>query len=126
MRLALLVLALAACDGGGLPGLGEACTVFCAPGLTCGSSGYCEKSCRCDGDAGPTLCSPAALATGCPGSAACVVKTKEGAGMCAVRCADMGCPPGEGACATAPDGTAVCVGDGYPWVGADGGLQSDM
>jgi hypothetical protein len=127
LALALLVAAAAGCGGpGGLPGLGEACSFLCAPGLDCSPAKFCVKSCRCEGDAGPTICSPTALATGCPTNAACVPSTATGEGMCAARCADLGCPPGEAACALAPDGTPVCVGPDYPWVGLDGGADQSF
>jgi hypothetical protein len=125
MLRAALILGLAgfSCGSGELPGIGEACGVLCAPGLTCSPGKFCEKSCKCDGGA---WCAPSSLATGCPSSAACVVAEEGGGGMCARLCGgDAGCPPGEGACASAPDGARLCVGDGYRWGGRDAGAPTD-
>jgi hypothetical protein len=117
----LLLASLAGCSGGGgLPGLGASCTLLCATGLTCSAAHVCVKSCRCDG--GP-LCSDTSVASGCPPSSLCVAQRATGEGACAVVCGDLGCPAGEAACATAPDGTPVCVGANYPWVLPDGGAD---
>jgi|SRR5579871_928846 len=126
--IAPLAFALAAGCGsdGGLPGLGEPCSVLCQAGLDCSPQKFCVKSCRCDGDAGAPLCAPTALGSGCPPSAACVVEKASGDGECVARCGDLGCPPGEAACAAAPDGTPLCVGPGFPWIGLDGGADMTM
>jgi hypothetical protein len=117
---AVVAALVAGCSGGSaLPALGQPCSLLCATGLTCSAQRFCVKSCHCDG--GP-VCSNSSLATGCPPASACVAASASGDGTCAVVCADAGCPLGEAACASAPDGTRVCVGPDYPWVGSDGGV----
>jgi hypothetical protein len=117
--------AIAGCgQSGGEPGLGQPCTVLCSTGLSCSSLHFCVKTCQCDASA---LCADTTLATGCPLEAECVAVEAAGGGMCASLCGpsgpDAGCPPGEGACATAPDGTPICVGPAYRWLFTDAGTD---